>query len=246
MKFSINFTDLSASEFAALSAFAMGNVAALTSSTAMPANTADDDGGPVNTNAPAVDKDGLPWDERIHSSNRQLTDKGVWRRRRGVADHLVTSVESELRTKLSTGQLQPAQQYQQPPMQQPAPVQQMPANSMPRANYQMPPAQPYQQPPMQQPVQQMPPAQSAPMPTPMQQPAPVQQPVDAFAQFMQTFADKMQNGRNPNLTADYLAQFIPWFNGANGAQLNTITDLQTVPHLIPAAIAAFEQAGLWN
>jgi len=44
-----------------------------------------------------LDKDGLPWDARIHSSNHQVTMEGVWRRKRGVSETLVATVEAELR-----------------------------------------------------------------------------------------------------------------------------------------------------
>ena len=42
------------------------------------------------------DKEGLPWDERIHSSNHKLTGQGVWQRRRGVTDEVYNSVKAEL------------------------------------------------------------------------------------------------------------------------------------------------------
>jgi hypothetical protein len=44
-----------------------------------------------------IDKNGLPWDNRIHSTPQAMTDKGVWRKKRGVATALVTQVEAELR-----------------------------------------------------------------------------------------------------------------------------------------------------
>lgn len=44
----------------------------------------------------AVDKDGLHWDARIHSSNHQMTAKGVWQRRRGISDAEFDSVKNEL------------------------------------------------------------------------------------------------------------------------------------------------------
>lgn len=44
-----------------------------------------------------VDKDGFPWDARIHSGNKEMTGKGVWRKKRGVTDQEVTDVENELR-----------------------------------------------------------------------------------------------------------------------------------------------------
>lgn len=48
-------------------------------------------------NAATHDSAGLPWDERIHSSNRAFNADGTWRRRRGVSDDLVKQVEAELR-----------------------------------------------------------------------------------------------------------------------------------------------------
>lgn len=44
-----------------------------------------------------VDADGLPWDERIHSSNRKMTAKGLWTRRKNVDDAVFNSVVAELR-----------------------------------------------------------------------------------------------------------------------------------------------------
>jgi len=44
-----------------------------------------------------VDKDGLPHDPRIHSTPATLTDKGVWRKKRGVTADQVASVTSELK-----------------------------------------------------------------------------------------------------------------------------------------------------
>lgn len=45
---------------------------------------------------PVTDKSGLPWDERIHSSNKKLTAKGEWTRRRGVDDITFETVKAEL------------------------------------------------------------------------------------------------------------------------------------------------------
>jgi len=45
---------------------------------------------------PDIDTNGLPWDERIHSSNRKMTKDGVWQKRRGVTDAEVQKVTAEL------------------------------------------------------------------------------------------------------------------------------------------------------
>lgn len=42
------------------------------------------------------DGEGYPWDERIHSSNKQMTSKGVWTKRKGVADNTHLTVRAEL------------------------------------------------------------------------------------------------------------------------------------------------------
>ena len=44
-----------------------------------------------------TDRNGFPWDNRIHSSNKQTTADGVWRKRRGIDDATVAAVEAELR-----------------------------------------------------------------------------------------------------------------------------------------------------
>lgn len=44
-----------------------------------------------------LDKNGMPWDARIHSSSREQTAKAVWKMRRGVDDTLVAQVTAELR-----------------------------------------------------------------------------------------------------------------------------------------------------
>jgi hypothetical protein len=47
------------------------------------------------------DKNGLPWDERIHASSKAFNADGSWRQKRGVIKELVPSVESELRAVLA-------------------------------------------------------------------------------------------------------------------------------------------------
>lgn len=44
----------------------------------------------------AVDKDGLHWDARIHSSNHKMNADGRWQRRRGISDAEFESVKNEL------------------------------------------------------------------------------------------------------------------------------------------------------
>lgn len=98
-------------------------------------NADDDESGDTAAAPGATDKNGLPWDERIHSTPMKLTGKGVWRAKRGVSDALVTQVEAELRSR----------------PQQPAPVPQM----QPQPVMQQPVPQPQPQPLMPQPIPQM-------------------------------------------------------------------------------------------
>jgi hypothetical protein len=44
-----------------------------------------------------LDKNGLPWDARIHAESKAKIADGSWRRKRGVEDTLVAQVEGELR-----------------------------------------------------------------------------------------------------------------------------------------------------
>lgn len=50
-------------------------------------------------NAPAVelDKNGLPWDARIHSSTKSKLKSGEWKEKRGVEAATVAAIEAELR-----------------------------------------------------------------------------------------------------------------------------------------------------
>lgn len=52
------------------------------------------------------DKEGLQWDERIHSSNRKLTAKGVWQRRKNITDEYYNEIKNEL---LGSDKVEPAQ-----------------------------------------------------------------------------------------------------------------------------------------
>lgn len=51
--------------------------------------------------APDVDKTGLPYDERIHSSTKAVNQDGSWRNKRGVDAALLASVTAELRAQIA-------------------------------------------------------------------------------------------------------------------------------------------------
>lgn len=57
-------------------------------------------GNAINAGAQQLDADGLPWDARIHSSNKKLDGKGKWWARRNTAPATVVAVEAELRAAL--------------------------------------------------------------------------------------------------------------------------------------------------
>lgn len=52
-----------------------------------------------------LDVKGLPWDERIHSSNRKINADGTWRYRKNVPDETKRDVEAELRGLVQAPQL---------------------------------------------------------------------------------------------------------------------------------------------
>jgi len=62
----------------------------------VPTPTAEDDDGEQNNSAPTVDKNNLPWDERIHAGTKALNADGTWKKRRGVDDATIASVTAEL------------------------------------------------------------------------------------------------------------------------------------------------------
>jgi hypothetical protein len=59
---------------------------------------------PVTT----LDRNGLPWDERIHASSRAKTADGSWRAKRNVDPALVAKVEGELKALMALPAAPPA------------------------------------------------------------------------------------------------------------------------------------------
>lgn len=82
------------------------------------------------TNNPVpVDKEGLPWDARIHSSSRAIIADGTWKLRRGVAVTEVSAVKDQLRQLMNVpayineqevGRIPRAPETQAPPPPTPA------------------------------------------------------------------------------------------------------------------------------
>jgi len=62
-----------------------------------------------------VDADGLPWDARIHSSNRKLAASGKWCRRKNVADGMYNRIMGEILAAQEAPAPPPAQEAPAPP-----------------------------------------------------------------------------------------------------------------------------------
>lgn len=73
-----------------------------------------------------LDKDGLPWDARIHASSRAQNADGTWRLKRGLADDFKNKVIAELRQVMAIPAAGP-QLVQAAPPPPPAPAAPAPA-----------------------------------------------------------------------------------------------------------------------
>lgn len=78
----------------------------------------------VNDAPPATDKNGLPWDERIHAGTKALNGDGTWKKRRGVDDATIAAVTAELTgaAPAPTPEPTPAPQPEPTPEPTPAPT----------------------------------------------------------------------------------------------------------------------------
>lgn len=76
----------------------------------------------------AVDRDGIPWDERIHSSSKGTNKDGTWSRRRNTPDALFDSVMAELK---GAAPNPPAPTTQAPPPPPPPSTAAAPATEVP-------------------------------------------------------------------------------------------------------------------
>ena len=80
------------------------------------------DDEPTNDAPPATDKNGLPWDERIHAGTKALNGDGTWKKRRGVDDATVASVTAELTGAAPQPEPTPAPQPDPTPAPAPTPA----------------------------------------------------------------------------------------------------------------------------
>jgi len=218
-----------------------------------------DEDAPDNTDGGDVelDADGLPWDERIHSSNHQLTAKGVWASRRGgPKGEERAAIEQELRAGLQEQPGDPAAENAAAPAPN-APPPPMPTASEPvappaapvpppvNANPPMPPvAQPAPPPvPAPTPAAEQPATPATPAPAaPVEQQQPAAETADDtewdFTTFMNAAAPKFGEG-DGQLSTEYLAGVCQ----ANG--IGSITDAAPNPELIGKLVQQFQADGRW-
>lgn len=199
-----------------------------------------DDGTPAGDGS-GLDSNGLPWDERIHSSSKKRGQDGSWNKRRGGpkgAD--LAAIEMELRANQPSAPMPTAAPSAPPPPmptagaeqpQQPAPA----PVPMPTADP-TPPAPP---PPPMPTATAMPAAEPPATPAMPVSAAPAAAPTGLdFPTLMQTIGPKMGEGAG-QIDAGYLQQVCQVYG------LNSLTDLALKPELIDAVVAQFAADGRW-
>lgn len=193
-----------------------------------------------------LDAKGLPWDERIHSSNKAKKADGSWHKRKGLADGVFEQVEAELRaqypnvptagaasapTALPVAVANPAPE----PVAAPQPV---PVGVQPTMAAITPPLQP-QPVPMTVPT---PPAEPLPVPVAAPQPVTPPQPVAPVLTGPPTNLMELMSALTPlmpptgSVTPEYLHGVLNETNTAWAAQLggtvfNGIADIAARPDL---------------
>lgn len=161
------------------------------------------------------DKEGLPWDERIHSSNHKLTGQGVWQRRRGISDEVYNSVKAELLGKRE------AAEPVQAPVVAPAPV--APAPVQAPAPVAPAPVQAFT--PVQQP--QAPVAAPAPVVAPAPVAAPAQTPAAPAPSTFETFSSKLQYAlANKLIEANYMQGVLNTVNATFGTSYQGMFEMR--------------------
>lgn len=176
----------------------------------------------VPTAAPAaspagvtVDAAGLPWDARIHSSNKAFVADGTWRQRRGTAPDLLAKVEAELRQTMGLPAPAPAAAPAAAPVPQPPAANSVFGAAAIAAGL----PQPVLVPPVPAPAVVAPPA-AAPTPAPAGDPA-------TFADMMLWLTPHMPHKLSPDQLNGALA--------ANG--IPSLNALISRPDLVPGLVA---------
>lgn len=179
------------------------------------------------------DKEGLPWDERIHSSNHKLTGQGVWQRRRGVSDEVYNSVKAELLGKWEAAEPvtedAPIPEPVQAPVFAPAPIQAPVVAPAPVA----PSFTPVQQP--QAPVA---------APAPVVAPAPVAPAAPAQSTF-ETFSSKLQYAlANKLIEANYMQGVLNTVNATFGTNYQGMFEMRDNENAMQFVINELAKKGI--
>lgn len=126
MKINLTITELTPSDVTELMAKITGSVPLISDvKIASPVLTEPSIEDSTEGDGSGLDSTGLPWDGRIHSSNKGKKADGTWNKRRGVQEPEIKSVEAELRASMSV----------QAPVVQ-TPVTQAPAQPVPPTEFQ--------------------------------------------------------------------------------------------------------------
>lgn len=173
------------------------------------------------------DKEGLPWDERIHSSSHKLTSQGVWARRRNITDEVYNTVKAELLAKW--GAAEPIQEVETAVV---APVVQ--AEVIAPAPIPAPVAQPAFIPVAPAPVQ-------APAPVaPVQAPAPVAQ-----VSLYETLMSKLKIGLdNKLIEANYMMGLLKVINETFGTSYQGMFELRDNDNAMQFVINELAKKGI--
>lgn len=183
------------------------------------------------------DKEGLPWDERIHSSNHKLTAQGVWQRRRGITDEVYNAVKAELLAKW--GSAEPI--TEETPVIAPAPAQAPVFAPAPVAAPAPIPA-PAPVAPAFTPVQQV----QAPVTAqaPVVAPAPVQAPV-AQVSLYETLMNKLKIGLdNKLIEANYMLGLLNTVNTTFGTSYQGMFELRDREDVMQFVINELAKKGI--
>ena len=162
-----------------------------------------------------LDKDGLPWDSRIHSdAAEKLTKTGVWKTRKNLPDGYKAQIEAELRAVMNAGK--PGAVVSAAAPAAPATDPNVPQNTTTTAAAVAPPA---------------PSAPAAPAPAPAPGVAPAAAATNPFATFTRWILDHKLSATDVVLEVQKLG-------------LSSIPDLGKRHDLIPQVVAALQAKGL--
>lgn len=75
----------------------------------------EDDAPEDGEGVPELDKRGIPWDARIHSSSRKINKTGEWKRQKGLQDAQFDPIEKELLAAVAAGNFQTTVKAELPP-----------------------------------------------------------------------------------------------------------------------------------